>query len=115
MPLPPPLRAPWPLVPRPAVLPCPAEMPRPTRLRDFFEPSLGPKSLSFISPDLPGPFLDGLYFFYRHQMADLVDHPPNGRCIFVFDRFIEVLEAECLDSRLLTHSITDRALAIGYA
>src|SRR5918994_316710 len=41
-------RAPWPLVPRPAVLPPLPPMPRPTRLRLFLEPGAGVRSWILI-------------------------------------------------------------------
>src|ERR1700676_1932879 len=43
-----PERAVWPLPPRPAVLPLPEPMPRPTRIRFLREPALSAISLSFI-------------------------------------------------------------------
>src|SRR5579871_1662982 len=43
-----PLRAVWPLPPRPEVLPLPEPMPRPTRIRFFREPALSAISLSFM-------------------------------------------------------------------
>src|SRR3990172_6786929 len=43
-----PVREPCPLVPRPAVLPWPAEIPRPTRFRFFLYPIFGTRSCSFI-------------------------------------------------------------------
>ena len=44
----PPARAFWPLVPRPAVLPLPAAMPRPTRVRAVRDPAAGRRSWSFM-------------------------------------------------------------------
>ncbi len=50
----PPARAFWPLVPRPAVLPLPAAMPRPTRVFALCAPSAGRRSCSFMpSPGRP--------------------------------------------------------------
>ena len=46
--MPPPARAFWPFVPRPAVLPLPAAMPRPTRMRSLRDPSAGRRSWSFM-------------------------------------------------------------------
>ena len=51
--IPPPARAFWPLVPRPAVLPLPAAMPRPTRVRAVFDPAGGRRSCNFMPS--PGP------------------------------------------------------------
>src|SRR3984957_10810251 len=46
-----PERAVWPLPPRPACLPLPEPMPRPTRMRGLDEPGLSLTSLSFMSGD----------------------------------------------------------------
>src|SRR6202020_155187 len=46
-----PERAVWPLPPRPACLPLPEPMPRPTRMRAFDDPGLSRISLSFMSGD----------------------------------------------------------------
>src|SRR5882672_8776090 len=48
----PPLRARWPLTPRPQVLPWPAEAPRPTRSRGRREPSTGLMVFSRMSATL---------------------------------------------------------------
>src|ERR1700741_298651 len=45
----PPLRARWPLWPRPAVLPMPEPIPRPTRTRTVLAPLAGLMLLSFMS------------------------------------------------------------------
>ncbi len=47
--IPPPALAFWPFVPRPAVLPLPAAMPRPTRVRGWRDPSAGFRSCSFMT------------------------------------------------------------------
>src|ERR1700729_361554 len=46
-----PERAVWPLPPRPACLPLPEPMPRPTRMRGLDEPGLSLTSLSFMGGD----------------------------------------------------------------
>ncbi len=51
----PPARAFWPLVPRPAVLPLPAAMPRPTRVRGLWDPGAGLRSWSFTRQSPPPP------------------------------------------------------------
>ena len=74
----PPARAFWPLVPRPAVLPLPAAMPRPTRVRALWDPAGGRRSWSFMpSPRASASvdFLDG------DEEADLADHArASPRC-----------------------------------
>src|ERR1700721_3880259 len=66
-----PERAVWPLPPRPACLPFPDPMPRPTRLRAFDDPGLTLISLSFIAASL-------LAVDDAHQMRDLGDHAAIG-------------------------------------
>src|SRR4051794_19456900 len=67
-------RAVWPLPPRPAVLPEPEPMPRPTRCRFLDEPGLSVISLSFIAcSSLPVDDAD--------EMGDLGDHPTHSRRI----------------------------------
>ena len=98
----PPEREACPFVPRPAVLPCPAAMPRPTRLRFFLAPSGEDNSCTFISnsttskinclcggldrvrgldpsaiQDPHGLLLLAFDLFHRDQMADLIQHPSN--------------------------------------
>src|SRR3954462_5260275 len=64
-----PVRAFWPLTPRPAVLPLPEPMPRPTRIRSFGAPSLSRMSLSFMAPSLTPRGV-----FDAHEVLDLLDH-----------------------------------------
>src|SRR5688572_12562256 len=79
-----PVRAVWPLPPRPAVLPLPEPMPRPTRLRVLVAPgtSLSSLSFTFVPSDLkyaarrrlkPLGLVDD-----AHEVADLGDHPADG-------------------------------------
>src|ERR1700730_392561 len=63
-----PVRDFWPLTPRPAVLPLPEPMPRPTRMRGLRGPGLSASSLSFIGDSSSGFLVDA------HQMAHLLDH-----------------------------------------
>src|SRR6476660_3183463 len=79
-----PERAVWPLPPRPAVLPLPEPMPRPTRMRFLREPALSAISLSFIvrflylSKHGPG----------RKAVAAFRDHAPD---LFLVDDADEML------------------------
>src|SRR5918994_1577320 len=76
-----PVRAFWPFTPRPAVLPLPEPMPRPTRIRSFVAPALSRMSLSFMAQSS---FLRGV--FDAHEVLDLLDHAAHrggvgqGRC-----------------------------------
>src|SRR5688572_1613180 len=65
------LRARWPLVPRPAVLPPLPPMPRPTRLRRRLEPSGGWRSW-ILYMELLASVADGL--FDGDQVRDPGDH-----------------------------------------
>src|ERR1700759_3760095 len=66
-----PERAVWPLPPRPAVLPLPEPMPRPTRMRFLREPALSAISLSFIERSL---FLE--HDLDRKPVPTFRDHAP---------------------------------------
>src|SRR3984957_11010380 len=66
-----PERAVWPLPPRPACLPWPDPMPRPTRMRGFDDPGLSLTSLSFMAASL-------LAVDDAHEMRDLGDHSAIG-------------------------------------
>ena len=81
-----PVRAFWPLTPRPAVLPLPDPMPRPTRMRAFREPGLSAISLSFMTLL---PFLD-----HADEVADLVDHAAHGRGVLQRAPAADLVEAE---------------------
>src|SRR5579859_1257817 len=78
----PPERALWPLWPRPAVLPQPEPMPRPTRWRGCLEPGAGFKPFSFISA------IDA------HQVVDLVDHPAHFGSVVELHDVVDPLQAE---------------------
>src|SRR6476660_8267556 len=69
-----PVRAFWPLTPRPAVLPLPEPMPRPTRMRALREPGLSANSLSFMM--FSSSLVDD-----PDEVRDLADHAAHGRRI----------------------------------
>src|ERR1700761_5802195 len=71
-----PERAVWPLPPRPACLPLPDSMPRPTRIRFLREPALSAISLSFIAKIL---YLVLLLVDNADEMLNLGDHAANRR------------------------------------
>src|SRR4051812_17796096 len=62
------LRAPWPLVPRPAVLPPLPPMPRPTRRLARRDPGAGFKSWTFI---------DSAHLLDLDEMRNAGDHAPD--------------------------------------
>src|SRR5258708_35303127 len=72
-----PERAVWPLPPRPAVLPWPEPMPRPTRIRFLREPALSAISLSFIALLL----ISLLLADDPDEMLNFCDHAANRRRI----------------------------------
>src|SRR4029453_11232070 len=82
----PPERARWPLWPRPAVLPQPEPMPRPTRWRSCLAPGAGFRELSRID---------------AHQIADFFDHAAHRRGIGELDRVIDPLQTEAAHRRAM--------------
>src|SRR5574341_959961 len=97
-------RAPSPLVPRPAVLPCPAEMPRPTGFLCFLLPGAGCRSCNFIASILVktyGVFCNrtrntpsGLHLFHLPQMPDLRQHAAQLRRVGLFHGLVQATEAK---------------------
>src|SRR6202008_3691489 len=83
-----PERAGWPLPPRPACLPLPEPMPRPTRIRFLREPGLSARSVSFIVllPLLPVHNAD--------EMLHLVDHAANFRRILKLGDTADLVELQ---------------------
>src|ERR1700690_47136 len=97
-----PVRAFWPLTPRPPVLPLPEPMPRPTRMRSLVAPALSANSCSFISLSLG--FVDD-----ADEMLDLGDHAPDGRCVLEglapADAAADLLDRDGLAFALLGHRL----------
>src|SRR4051794_22608930 len=121
-----PERAVWPLPPRPAVLPLPEPMPRPTRMRFFREPALSAISLSFIVRFLyrwsmidrkTGAGLSGscpLLFLVddANEMLNLRDHAANCRGVLQFGDPADLVELEA-DQRLALRVVAaDRAAGL---
>src|SRR3954454_5451517 len=72
----------WPLWPRPAVLPMPEPMPRPTRRRALREPGADLRVFSSMMSE------------HLHEVADLVDHAAHcGRVLQLGDR-VHLAQAE---------------------
>src|SRR6202035_688548 len=82
-----PERAVWPLPPRPACLPLPEPMPRPTRMRAFDEPGLSLTSLSFMTRS-------SLTADNAHEMRDLGDHAAVGWRVGDVRTAADAVEAE---------------------
>src|SRR5499426_3612154 len=105
-----PVRAFCPLTPRPAVLPLPEPMPRPTRRRALREPGRSASSESFIvfRPRLP---LQGcmsrasaanvLFLHHADEVMNLSDHPSGHRRV-----------RELLDAADLVEPEPDQGLAL---
>src|SRR5712671_3570697 len=88
-----PERAVWPLPPRPAVLPLPEPMPRPTRMRFLREPALSAISLSFIA-------LSPLFLVDNaDEVLNLGDHAANRRGVLQLGDATDLVELEA-DQRL---------------
>src|SRR5271166_4612187 len=95
-----PERAVWPLPPRPACLPLPDPMPRPTRMRGFDDPGLSLTSLSFMGQrSLPA--VDD-----THEMRDLGDHAAVGGCVDYARTASDPVEAEALQRLALRAGAT---------
>src|ERR1700675_4325471 len=85
-----PVRAVWPLPPRPPVLPLPEPMPRPIRMRPLRAPALSAISLSFMAlsscphssvaglPPLPLAGGGGGAPLRRHRQHNALQNPPSA-------------------------------------
>src|SRR5437868_12737080 len=98
------LRAPWPFVPRPAVLPRLPPTPRPTRVREVFAPGAGCRSWTFIS-DL----------FDGDEVRHPGDHAADLRTVGQLDGVVDTTQAECADRAALLGLRADRRLHLGDA
>src|SRR5580700_5596803 len=97
-----PERAVWPLPPRPACLPFPEPMPRPTRMRAFDDPGLSLTSLSFMAASL-------LAVDDAHEMRDLGDHAAIGGRIGQARLTPDPVEPQALERRALRARPADGA------
>src|SRR5262245_42085394 len=100
-------RAFWPLVPRPAVLPPLPPMPRPTRLRDRFEPSAGLRSWTLMVICLL------LRFGDVDEVGDLGDHPPDLGPVGQHVALADAPEAEGPEGALVLGLGADRGADLG--
>src|SRR5450432_1700791 len=122
-----PERAVWPLPPRPAVLPLPEPMPRPTRMRFLREPALSAISLSFIvrvlylwsmiatENRLPA-FRDHAPILFlvddADEMLNLGDHAANCRGVLQLGDPADLVELEADQRRTLRVMAADRAAGL---
>src|SRR5690606_29798696 len=97
--LPLPERANEPLWPRPAVLPSPEPMPRPTRVRSLRAPSAGLSVLSFMCL-----FLD------PDQIVDLVDQATDLGAVLQFADVVELVQAQCAHRQAMLRLRATQAL-----
>src|SRR5919107_2412093 len=96
-----PVRAFWPLTPRPPVLPLPEPMPRPTRMRFLVAPSLSRISLSFMT-------LSSLPVDNAHEVLDLLDHAAHRRGVGKRRGPMELVELQADQRLALLGVATDR-------
>src|ERR1700760_2523922 len=104
-----PERAVWPLPPRPACLPLPDPMPRPTRIRFLREPALSAISLSFIAKIL---YLVLLLVDDADEMLNLGDHAANRRGVLQLADATDLVELQADQRRALRHVAADRAAGL---
>src|SRR5271154_6402075 len=97
-----PERAVWPLPPRPACLPLPEPMPRPTRMRALDDPGLSLISFSFMAASL-------LAVDDAHEMRDLGDHAAIGGRVDEARLAPDPIEAEAPERRPLRAGPADGA------
>src|SRR5690348_1910539 len=116
-----PERALAPFCPRPAVLPSPEPIPRPTRTRPWRAPLLSRISFSFMSLHSlsllsRSPLNRGRKLSLRfdlHQVLDLADLPHDFGCGVDFHRAVELVEAEADQRRPLRLVAADRRAGLG--
>src|SRR5579883_2986766 len=126
--LPLPVRAYWPLWPRPAVLPRPEPMPRPTRTRARRAPLAGFSVFRrmFVCPMNVMTAIrqwnpERLLFSPRpsaldpHQIADLLDQPAHLRAVLQFAHVVELVQAERLHAQAMLPLATVHALVQAHA
>src|SRR5207245_3259778 len=94
------VRAPWPFVPRVAVLPWPEPRPRPTRLRGWVAPGAGRSSCIFIR---------GSDLLHPEQVLHLLDHASQLRAIRPFHRLVQAAQAQRLNRFPLVVPVADGA------
>src|SRR5579872_1423739 len=103
----------WPFWPRPAVLPSPEPMPRPTRTRLWRAPGLSRISLSFIVCTRFRYRRANELFAHRHHMSHLADHAADLGAILKLAATVHLVEAEPDQRRPLIFRPADRRAGLG--
>src|SRR5580765_7543054 len=114
-----PVRAVWPLPPRPPVLPLPEPMPRPIRMRPLRAPALSESWFNFMvlssvaatraKPPPINQIVASAGRFHPHQVMHLRDHAAHGRRILELAAAVQLVEAEADKRGLLIVRPADRA------
>src|SRR5712692_1190524 len=102
-----PVRDFWPLTPRPAVLPLPEPMPRPTRMRGLRAPGLSAISLSFIVNSSSRFLVDA------HQVLHLPDHAAHLGRIDEFAAAVALVQPQADQRATLVFRAADMAAGLG--
>src|SRR6185437_7177368 len=87
-----PVRAVWPLPPRPPVLPTPEPMPRPTRVRFLLEPGLSRSSFRRVIIEVL--FSPALFADDANEVRNLVDHAAHFRRVLERRALAHLIEPE---------------------
>src|SRR5206468_11996788 len=103
-----PVRAFWPLTPRPEVLPRPEPMPRPRRFLRRRAPGLSRISFNLMSLS-SGRLVDA------HQMVHAANHAAHRRRVLELAGAMQLVEAEPLQGVALGRDAPDRAADLGHA
>src|ERR1700684_3917484 len=104
-----PERAVWPLPPRPAGLPLPEPMPRPTRVRFLREPTLSAISLSFIALS---PYFQLFLADDADEMLNLGDHAADTGSVMQLGDPADLVELEADQRLALRVMAADRAAGL---
>src|SRR5262245_5607334 len=99
----PPVRALWPLWPRPDVPPTPVAVPLPRRFESFVAPAAGRMVPSLMRSVL----------LHLHQVADLEHHAPDLGRVVVFHGLLHVADPQRAHGRPLDGRMAARALRLG--
>src|SRR5215203_2665266 len=108
-------RAPWPLVPRPAVLPPLPAIPRPTRLRSRLEPGTGFRSWTFIVPPRPsGLLLHGAVdLLHGDEVGHPSQHAPDLRAVGQDMALADAAEPQGAEGAALLGLLADAGVHLG--
>src|SRR5260370_10792052 len=102
-----PVRDFWPLTPRPAALPLPEPMPRPTRMRGLRAPGLSAIWLSFIVNSSSRFLVDA------HPMAHLLVHTPHLGRICEFAAAVALVQPQADQRATLVFRAADMSAGLG--